>query len=188
MYYDHRGHGSVAKSLGNSLDSSREYDQVRIEEIQCHVDDPPLKAEQKAIVQGIVNDASLDQQRALLEWSKALLSIRHSESTAKIKAKAAVAATAQREVIWPIVQTMLYRLKRLGWDERGWAARLGGGAALAASVVFFGHGAGIAALGTAIGVPLWIVFGAGGAFAGMLLDELERELGKGQDKGSLDIE
>jgi hypothetical protein len=152
------------------------------------VDDPPLKAEQKAIVQGIVNDASLEQQRALLEWSKALLSIRHSERTAKVKAKAAVAATAQREVIWPLVQTMLHRLKRLGWDERSWAARLGGGAVIATVAVFGGHGAGIAALGTAIGVPLWIVFGAGGAFQQMLLDELERALGKDQDKGPPEIE
>ena len=31
-------------------------------------------------------------------------------------------------------------------------------------------------LGTAVGVPLWIVFGSGGAFAGELLNEIVEEL------------
>jgi len=35
-------------------------------------------------------------------------------------------------------------------------------------------GAGLAAFGTAIGLPLWIVLGAGGAFAGMIVDEVSK--------------
>ena len=38
--------------------------------------------------------------------------------------------------------------------------------------LFGGQGAGIAALGAAIGVPLWVVFGAGAAFAGVLYEEI----------------
>ena len=34
----------------------------------------------------------------------------------------------------------------------------------------YGQGAGIAALGTAIGVPLWVVFGAGAAFLGEIYE------------------
>lgn len=144
--------------------------------------DSSFKAEQEVIVQDIVDDANVEQQRALLEWSKELLAIRHSDNSVGPKAKAAVAATAQRKVIWPIVQAMLHRLKRLGWDERSWKARLGIGTAAATVAIFGGQGAGIAALGTAIGVPLWIVFGAGGTFAGLLLDELEEAIKKHGDR------
>ena len=47
------------------------------------------------------------------------------------------------------------------------------GAATAA--VFGGQGAGIAALGTAIGLPLWLVTGAGAMFLTTLLEEAKRE-------------
>lgn len=42
--------------------------------------------------------------------------------------------------------------------------------------MFSGQGAGIAALGGAIGVPLWVVFGAGGAFVGVFIDEAKRRV------------
>jgi len=51
---------------------------------------------------------------------------------------------------------------------------LGIGVFTALALAGGGAGAGIAALGTAAGVPLWIVFGAGGAFAGMLADEIQK--------------
>jgi hypothetical protein len=61
-------------------------------------------------------------------------------------------------------------LKELGWDNRGLSGRLGIATAIATAVIFGGQGAGIAALGTAIGVPLWVVFGAGAAFLGEIYE------------------
>lgn len=63
-------------------------------------------------------------------------------------------------------------LKQFAWDDRGIKARLALAGAIAGAVLFGGQGAGIAALGTAIGVPLWVVFGAGAAFLGVLYEEL----------------
>ncbi|HEU0277125.1 MAG TPA: hypothetical protein VFQ95_04830 [Rhodanobacteraceae bacterium] len=63
-------------------------------------------------------------------------------------------------------------LKALAWDNRGLAAPLTLAGALVGVVFFGGQGAGIAALGSAIGVPLWVVFGAGGAFLGVLYEEV----------------
>lgn len=135
-----------------------------------------MQSEQAVIVQDLVDDANLEQQQALLEWGKELLAIRHSDDSVGAKARAAVSATARLKVVWPMVRVMLHRLKRLGWDERSWKARLGIGTVAATVAIFGGQGAGIAALGTAIGVPLWIVFGAGGTFAGLLIDELEEAI------------
>ncbi len=63
-------------------------------------------------------------------------------------------------------------LKSVAWDDRGVVARAGIVSAVVAAVLFGSQGAGIAALGTAIGVPLWVVFGAGGAFIAAMYKEL----------------
>jgi hypothetical protein len=63
-------------------------------------------------------------------------------------------------------------LKTAAWDKRGLPARLALSAAIAGVLFFGGQGAGIAALGSAIGLPLWVVFGAGGAFLGVLYEEI----------------
>lgn len=62
--------------------------------------------------------------------------------------------------------------KLVAWDDRGLAARVGMIAAIAGIVTFGSQGAGIAALGGAIGVPLWVIFGAGGAFLALLYQEI----------------
>ncbi len=66
----------------------------------------------------------------------------------------------------------LEQIKKFAWDDRGLVGRAALGGAVAGAVLFGGQGAGIAALGTAIGVPLWVVFGAGAAFAGVLYEEI----------------
>jgi hypothetical protein len=60
---------------------------------------------------------------------------------------------------------------RLGWADRSWAARIGGLAALATAASQSGAKCGIALLGTAIGVPLWVLFGNGAAVATLVLEE-----------------
>jgi hypothetical protein len=45
-----------------------------------------------------------------------------------------------------------------------------------------GQGAGIAALGGAIGLPLWVVFGAGGAFLGVLIEEIRKSRRSSSEK------
>ncbi len=76
---------------------------------------------------------------------------------------------------------MTGKTKRLTWDERGLKSRLGLSGAAAGLVIFGGQGAGIAALGTAIAVPLWVVLGAGATFAGFLYEELTRSKDSGNN-------
>lgn len=86
----------------------------------------------------------------------------------------ALRMTASEKVVWPIAKTIAAEVKRVVWEDRGLPARIGAGAAAIGAVVLGGQSAGIAALGTAVGVPLWIVLGAGGAFAGVLIEELTK--------------
>src|SRR5690606_3181789 len=71
--------------------------------------------------------------------SQNLLDTYNSKLTRVAKLKKAVTLTGKA-------------VKELGWDNRGLSGRLGIATAIATVVVFGGQGAGIAALGTAIGV------------------------------------
>jgi hypothetical protein len=120
-----------------------------------------------------VADAASDTVRAaLLVWAQGLLQIRSASLPATQKAKSAIKLTAQSKVIWPITKMIAGEVKRLAWDDRSVKARFGLAGMAVGAAIFGGEGAGIAALGTAIGVPLWIVFGAGATFAGVLIEEL----------------
>lgn len=123
-------------------------------------------------------DATLTdpQRERFVAWGRELLAIRDADGPAKWKAVQAVQATRRAKVIVPTLNAIVANGKDVLWDDRSWSARLALGAAAGVVVTSGGQGAGIAALGTAIGVPLWVVFGAGGAFVGMLVDELQDSL------------
>ena len=122
-----------------------------------------------AIVVTTTTDAEKD---ALSAWAANLLAIRASALSPAQKARQAIAVTAKGSVLLPTLKILSQEVKRRGWDDRTRAGRFGLAGAAIGLAVFGGQGAGIAALGTAIGVPLWVVLGSGAAFAGVLTDEL----------------
>lgn len=130
------------------------------------------KNKQALVAKKIVESATPEEQLELFSWAGDLLEIRHSNLSARRKATEALKLTCRRKVVWPLVKRSSKELKRVGWDQRSWKARLGIGAAVGTLVAVGNAGAGIAALGGAIGVPLWIVIGAGGTFAGVLIEEV----------------
>jgi hypothetical protein len=113
-------------------------------------------------------------RQVVASWIESLLNIARSTGSRTEKALAAIAATRKADVVLPITVLIAKESKRICWDERSWPSRLALSGLAVGVVVFGGEGAGIAAGGTAIGVPLWIVLGAGGAFAGALLEEIKR--------------
>jgi hypothetical protein len=148
----------------------------------------PTEERDRALAQKL--SSKLDDQAAveLLEWAIALQAIRDSDQSAAQKAKQAMALSLSartfrtfRDVLGDVLGNGVAAAKRFAWDDRGWPARLGLTSAVAAVVVAGSQGAGIAALGTAIGAPLWLVCGAGGTLLGTLVDELsdrKQEIGK----------
>jgi len=126
----------------------------------------------KQLAVKIATSANAAEKEALRIWIERLLTLKATNLPVVQKAKQAISLTAQSKVVLPTVKMIARETKRLAWDERGPKARLGLGGAAAGIALFGGQGAGIAALGTAIGVPLWVVFGAGAAFAGVLYEEI----------------
>ncbi len=133
-------------------------------------DHSPEKQKQLAVK--IAASATAEEKEALRIWIERLLALKATTLPAAQKAKQAVSLTASSKIVLPTVKIIARETKRLAWDERGLKGRLGLGGAAVGVALFGGQGAGIAALGTAIGVPLWVVFGAGAAFAGVLYEEI----------------
>lgn len=142
----------------------------------------------------VATKATDDQKKALIPWLQELLYLKHAKDIPpQDKAKRALKITADSKVILPILEMIAIEAglaenngtkikfkeisKLLGsltklWDKQSLPSKLGLGASAIALALFGSQGAGIAALGTAIGVPLWVVFGAGGAWAGIMLEQL----------------
>ena len=132
------------------------------------------ESEQRSVALRVASSASVQEREALLLWMVGLLQIRESSLTNVQKAKQALQLTSRSKVVWPAVKILGQEVKRLGWDERGIKSRFGIVGAGIGLALFGGQGAGIAALGTAIGVPLWVVLGAGAYFAPVLIEELTK--------------
>jgi hypothetical protein len=118
----------------------------------------------------VVRSASVSDRQLLKNWAQEMLLIRSLPISRFKKAKRVYSETFSRKAIWPALRVFYRELKRIAWIERSRTARLGMSGAVAGVALFGGKAAGIAALGTAIAVPLWIVLGAGGAFAGVLIE------------------
>jgi hypothetical protein len=126
----------------------------------------------------ICKGATEQERKNITDWLGSLIAIAEGDGSALEKARHAVEETTQRDVVWPVVKLVGGEIKRHAWEDRSLATRLAGVGVFTALALGGGEaGAGIAALGTAVGVPLWIVFAAGGAFAGTLLDEIQKLAG-----------
>jgi hypothetical protein len=133
---------------------------------------PSVPPPQKALIRQLGAQLTGSRRSAVLQWARELIQIRNSSESPLNKTRRALKTTARSEVVTAFLTGTAGAFKDLAWDDRSWSARLGLGAAAITVAATGGQGAGIAALGTAVAVPLWIVLGAGGSFAGMLIDEL----------------
>ena len=137
---------------------------------------------QRQLVSRIVTDIDDSTRAVVLDWATKLLEIRNSNLPVIVKARRALSTSTRKEVfvsatelIYRKVKPLIRDVKRHGWDERGIAGRFTIGGIVLGATAFSGQGAGLAALGSAIGLPLWFVLGAGGAFLGTLVEELSRK-------------
>jgi len=135
------------------------------------MDDPNLDSHQRLAVQ-IVSLTSPTEKETLRIWIERLLEVRHSNLSAAQKVRQAIALSTRSAVVLSAVKIIARQAKHILWSDRSTKGRLGIGAATLGFAAFGGQSAGIAALGTAVAVPLWVLFGAGAAFLGVLYEEI----------------
>lgn len=137
------------------------------------VDDSVDETSKKAALT-IVEKATPSELQAISQWAYGLLEIRDKPLSKLDKARQAIRLTLSSNIVWPTVKIVASKVKEVGWDNRSRTGRFGIAGAATGIALFGGQSAGIAALGTAIGVPLWIVLGAGASFANLLVEEVAR--------------
>lgn len=119
----------------------------------------------------LIEQTNAKERTTLISWLENLLALRAENSlSAREKTKRAILLTKNKKIIFPMIKMIAKQMKTHLWDHRNSGSRfalIGTGIGLS---FFSGQSAGIAALGTAIGVPLWVVFGAGASFAGLLIN------------------
>ncbi len=117
----------------------------------------------------LLEGATPEERAAIAKWANTLLDIRGSSDDGFSKAREAFMATVDGTTAWPLIRRIGDAIKRNAWDERSTAERAGVGAATAMVALFGGTFAVLGTLGTAVGTPLWIVFGSGDGFARLLV-------------------
>ena len=122
------------------------------------------------VAEELVEGATPEERAALAKWAAALLAARDSSADPFTKARDAFMATVDSSTAWPIIRRLGDAIKRNAWDERSTTERAGVGAAAAMIALFGGTFAVLTALGTAVGTPLWVVFGSGDGMARKLVD------------------
>jgi hypothetical protein len=132
---------------------------------------PSLK-KQRQLASRIASTATATEKVVLRNWIETLFSIVESNLSPAQKAKQAIFVTADSSAIQSVLKLIANEFKRVAWDDRSIRARFGIVGAAIGLAAFGGQKAGIAAKGVAIGVPLWLVCGAGSTFLGLLYEEI----------------
>lgn len=117
----------------------------------------------------LIEGASADERAALATWATKLLAVRDSGEDGFSKARDAFTATIDGTTAWPLIRRLGDAIKRNAWDERTGPERAGVAGAAAMVALFGGTFAVLGALGTAVGAPLWVVFGSGDGMARRLV-------------------
>ncbi len=128
------------------------------------------------IIHRILANITPEEGIALHIWANKLLMLRNSSRSGPEKFQAVIQLTRDAKILIPLTKKIFMELKRTGWDESAWKSRLGMGATLWASLIIGKAAAGMALLGGAIAVPLWIVFGTGDTFVKALITELKKRI------------
>ena len=140
----------------------------------------PENSKQRILIKKVVSSLSEAEKIELSDWAIKLFEIQKSTCSKRTKAKLALKVTKEVGIGKTTLKTLFSVAKQGGvagkevWNNRSLPAKIGITAAAATIAVFGTQGAGIAAFGTAIGLPLWMVTGAGAMFAATVAEEARR--------------
>ena len=139
---------------------------------------PSLSRAERRAVDAARDKMDESQRIAVTRLFRRLLDVREMDASAQEKLRQALPDEEDTKAALDALQSSASHIKDLAWDDRTWPARVGIGAATVVAASVAGQSAAIALLGTAIAIPLWVVFGAGEDFARALVAALEDSLNR----------
>ncbi|WP_452233054.1 hypothetical protein [Lacinutrix sp. MEBiC02595] len=127
--------------------------------------------EEKTLV--IVEKLNTSEKEEILAWAKNVKEIQNDKNL-NVKDKIKSLKELDNKTAFISLGKIIKTKTKKSWKNASWAKRLGVIGASGALLTVSGSGAGIAALGGAIGLPLFLVTAAGGTLIGTLIDELSK--------------
>lgn len=131
------------------------------------------------LASSILKEFTEAERQEIKSWAETAIVIRNDESLNQVqKVKRLYEESWKSNVITKFLKACLKLIKKHGWDERSMPAKL------ALSGVTFGVAtmgtkfAGVASAGFGIGVPFFVLTGAGGALLGVILKEIDEAQNK----------
>ena len=119
----------------------------------------------RRIARTAISELDAGQRAVLSDYAKKLLELRGKDLPTQAKVIDAIDFTADKDVLGVLTKGSARLIAKHAWKDRSWPGRVGIGAAGVIGLMAAGQGAALALLGSAIGVPMWIVFGSGDAIA-----------------------
>lgn len=134
-----------------------------------------MEAKNHKFISEAIRHLSPEDRKLVLVWSEEIKKIRDDQSLSKAQKVKKVYKVKTSKVVIRFLKILFKTLKINLWDKRSWPFRLTvGGFALGVSVAG-NEAAGIAALGSAIGIKLYLLTAAGGALLGTIIEEIKKE-------------
>jgi hypothetical protein len=133
------------------------------------------------LARAVVAELNPAQREVLGDYMASLILLKQQDLPAQTKVLDSIDLTADKQVLGVLTKGSGRLLAKHAWKDRSWKGRIGLSAAALVTLFTAGQGAAVAVLGSAVGVPLWIVFGSGDSFAGELLEEVARMRGETLD-------
>lgn len=137
--------------------------------------DSKSRALARKVVSETINQMTEAEREEVQRWVTRSLTVVENKDLTKTEKLAELRRIKPTKAVLRILIALARVVKSKAWDNQSWARRLGLGGLAAGAVTFGTQGAGIAAFGTAVGVPLALLTGAGAALLGVVVDELKKK-------------
>ena len=136
------------------------------------------KVEMQNVVSLVTKELTAEEKSKVLQWAEKSLVVIENKGLSKVEKVKQLNKLETPKAVMIFFQALLRFLKNKAWTNQSWARRLGLIGATLGTAVFGTQAAGLATMGTGIGISLALVSTVGATFIGVLVDELSKEIKK----------
>lgn len=129
----------------------------------------------RKVVAQAVEVMNENEKAEVLSWAERSMTIVNNRELSKSQKLLALREVRASKPILRLFVALARLVKSKTWDNQSWARRFGIGGLAVGAVTFGTQAAGVAAMGTAIGVPLALITASGGLVLGVVIDEIKKD-------------
>lgn len=134
------------------------------------------KVEMQNVVSLVTKELTDEEKSKVLQWAEKSLIVIENKNLSRVEKVKQLNKLETPKAVMIFFQALLRFLKNKAWTNQSWARRLGLIGATLGTAVFGTQAAGLATMGTGIGISLALVSTVGATFIGVLVDELSKEI------------